>query len=292
MSKAARVWKPSPLRAAREPANAQGTQAISKRYTVAFISRNALLRKLLDRPPCQTKYEFNMFTTVHGHNLAFHDIILLDNGLSPFTIESYITRSHAKKSRLQLNAAKAEANAESISTNELPPLKGQPSDSRSFPDFAQLYDEYKFPSYAEVTESLLAKANETLEKWKSHLVNEAGFTAIRVKDPTNNKFVAKRCVLLPSTALADWKHRLNPITKRWLDLSLDQFPRSFLEKCQRDEKEMGKLFYVKATGVHNPERKKFVDVPLWKMEVMLKKWRTDRALEEWSSKYQQQSPID
>ena len=109
MSKAVRVWKLSPLRAAREPANAQGTQTISKRYTVALISRNALLRKLLAGLPCGAKYEFNMFTTVHGHNLAFHDMILLDNGLSPFTVESYITRSHANKSRLQLNAAKAEA---------------------------------------------------------------------------------------------------------------------------------------------------------------------------------------
>ena len=292
MSKVAKVWKPSPLRAAREPVNAQGSLTTSKKYTVALISRNGLLQHSLDGPPCREKYKFNMFTTVHGHNLAFHDIILLDNGLSRFTIESYITRSHAKRSQLQLNAEKSEAKDESASTTNSCLSENRPADSRSFPDFAQLYDEYKFPSYAEVTERLLAEANQNLDKWKSHLINEAGFAAIRVKDPTNNKFVAKRCVLLPSTALADWQHQLNPITKQWLDLSLNQFPRTFLEKCQQNEKEMEKLFYIKAAGVPNPERKKFVAVPLWKMEIMLKKWRTDRALEEWSAKYQQQSPID
>jgi hypothetical protein len=292
MSKAARVWKHGPLRAACEPVNAQGTQAISKRYTVAFISRNALLRKFLNGPPCQAKYEFSMFTTVHGHKLAFHDIILLDNGLSPFTIESYIGRSHAKRSQRQSNVKKSEAKPGSTETTKTSPSKTWPPESRPFPDFAQLYDEYKFPSYAEVTERLLAQANKNLDKWKSHLVDEAGFAAIRVKDPTNNRFVAKRCVLLPSTALLDWKEQLNPITNQWLDLALEQFPRTFLEKCQEDEKEMQKLFYVKAAGEQNPERKKFVDVPPWKLEIMLKKWRTDRALEEWSAKYQQQSPID
>ena len=94
----------------------------------------------------------------------------------------------------------------------------------------------------------MAEANRILDEWKSHLVNEAGFTAIRVKDPTNNQFVAKRCVLLPSTALADWKHKLNPITKQWLDFSLDQFPRTFLEKCQHSEKRDEEIVLCKSCG--------------------------------------------
>jgi hypothetical protein len=253
---------------------------------VAFISRNALLRKILGKPPCYLKYEFDMFTSVHGHNFAFHDIILLDNGLAPYTVEGYITRSHAKNSLLQsdVDILDSCSSQSTISERQEPPLYPQ---FRSFPDSAQLYDELDFPAYAEVTERLLVQANEQLSKWKTHLLNEGGFSAIRVKDPTTNKFVAKRCVLLPSTALADWRDQLNPITTQWLDLSLVQFPvRRFLWKCQRDQEEMKKLFYVKAVGVQNPDRKKFSDVPLWKMEVMLKKWRSDRALEEWSAKYQ------
>src|ERR1700719_3629269 len=63
----------------------------NSRYTVAFISRNVLVKRYLRRPPTITNFEVDMFTTIHGHNLAFHDIILLDNGLAPYTLENYIT---------------------------------------------------------------------------------------------------------------------------------------------------------------------------------------------------------
>lgn len=273
MRKIPRIWKENPFRSRLQSSKTQ-------QLSVALISRNPILRNALVNvnSPCGQKYNFDMFTTVHGHNLAFHDIILLDNGLNPFTVEEYMTRFHAKKHIPFRPSSTAPEH------HRTPPIYPQ---SRPFPDFAALYDDLDFPAYAETTERLLTRANAELAKWKSHLLNEGGFTAIRVKNPITNKFVPKRCVLLPATVLTEWKYEVNTIAKLMLDFSLPQFPvRRFLRKCELDETEMQKLFYVKAIGVQNPERKKFLDVPFWKMNVMLKKWRTDRALEEWSARYQ------
>lgn len=290
MNKAARIWKSiPPLHSLKTIPEHPPRTADPTLTTVALISRNQLIQHALTKQPCVSEYKFNMFTSVHGHNFAFHDIIILDNGLTPFTVENYMTRTHAKaESILQAKEKAPESDTDESATRETKEKPSYPQ-SRSFPDFAKLYDELDFPAYAEVTERLITRANEELSKWKNHLLNEGGFSAIRVKDPTTDEFLAKRCVLLPSTALTEWKSQFNTIIKQWLDFSLEQFPsRQFLMKFQRDEEEMKKLFYVKAVGVQNPDRKKFVDVPLWMMEVMLKKWRTDRALEEWSAKYQRQ----
>ena len=283
MSEAPRLWKLSPFH----------RQTIYGKLRVAFISRNTALLTFLRKKPCWTKYDFDMFTTVHGHVLSFHDIILLDNGLPPFTVESYILRSHAKKAYHLSNgdyevAPDPESSPIAIETSSSENQDTtSASNSRRFSDLAELYEKRGFPAYAEVTEHLITEANRQLEKWRSHLLNEGGFSVIKVIDPTTNHYLAKRCVLLPSTALVDWRYNFNHITKRWLDFSLIQFPRHILQELQQNKnKEMDKMFYFKTVGVQNSERKRFVDVPLWKMEVMLKKWRTERALQQWGAEYQ------
>jgi hypothetical protein len=250
-----------------------------------------------------------MFTTVHGHFLAEHDIILLDHSLDPFTLESYITRNSMNSSLssdLELmkyppyppepvaapERRKIRSNTSYFSAvryegpsniaRPLPPLYK----TRSFPDFTSLYHECDFPGYAEATVSLLESANKQLAAWKKHMVNEGGFSLIRVRDPSTNKMVARRCVLLPEHALKHWGSEINPITKQWLDFSRHYFDRRALGRVRWSMEEMNKLFYFKRNGLDAPQRRNFQNVPVWKMEVMLNKWRTDKALEEWSANYQ------
>src|SRR5439155_20260340 len=161
------VWKQSPLHL---PPND------NDKLSVAFISRNGALLRFLRKKPCCTKYKVRMFTTVHGHMLSFHDIILLDGGLSPFTVESYIFQSHAKKAYFLSNGddnTKFEfdplspVTIETSSSGNQEPISA--SFSRGFPDFAELYEKGEFPAYAEVTERLITEANLRFEQWQSHL---------------------------------------------------------------------------------------------------------------------------
>jgi hypothetical protein len=246
-----------------------------------------------------------MFTTVHGHFLAEHDIILLDHGLGPFTLESYITRDSINYSFTadleskqyppylpELSEApergKIDPKTSYFSgvlcegtTRPPPPL----SRTHLFPDFVSLYHGCDFPGYAEATLSMLELANKRFAAWKRHMVNEGGFSLIRVMDPTTNKLVARRCILLPEHALKHWGRRINQITKQWLDFSRGYFDHHALRKVEGSSEEMNKLFYVKRNGLDAPQRRNFRNIPVWKMEVMLKKWQTDKALEEWSANY-------
>ena len=201
-----------------------------------------------------------MFTTAQGPNLAPFDIVLLDAGLPEFTVESYIARINPPGE----------------------PDQSQTSSPRVFSDLRELYDKRNFVRYAEATEVSLAPANEQLAKWKEHLLNEAGSSLIRIRDQRSNQLVPKRCVLVPGTAISDWGLQLNVVMAERVLNSLKRFPDHELQMYQEDKRKMSSLFYVKRIRMDNGDRHSFAKVPFWKMEIMLKKWRTDQAMEEWS----------
>jgi len=236
------------------------TNGHDQQIFVALLSSNKHLELCLNEPPFNENYVVNMFTTTQGPNLAPFDVVLLDAGLPEFTVESYIARVN-------------------------PPGKSnqsQTSSPRVFPDFRELYDIQNFVRYAEATEASLAPANEQLAKWKQHLLNEAGSSLIRIRDQRSNQLVPKRCVLVPGTAIAEWGLQLNVVMAERVLSSLKQFPDHDLQLYQEDKHKMPSLFYVKRTRMDNGDRHSFAEVPFWKMEIMLKKWRTDQATEEWS----------
>jgi hypothetical protein len=239
-----------------------------KKPIVGFFSTNPVLKRYLCRRPFTEKYSLNTFTTVHGHKLIGYDVILLDDGIVPFTVESYITRRPSQRDQ--------QANQ---------PTSRDPA-TRSFPDFAKLYDNGNFELFAETAETTVNAANVQLTAFRKYLHDEGGFAVIQVKDPNTSTFVAKRCALLPSTALWDWQFKFNLNTRLLVETCLDKFnPRCMKQFRRYDELKKKKLFYFKRCGRGNSSWKNFIDTPGWQMEVMLKKWRTDRALEEWGEKY-------
>jgi hypothetical protein len=201
-----------------------------------------------------------MFTTAQGPNLAPFDIVLLDAGLPEFTVESYIARVNPPGE---------------LDQSQIP-------SPRKFPDLQELYDGRNFVRYAEATEISLATANEQLAKWKEHLLNEAGSSLIRIRDQRSHQLVPKRCLLVPGKAISEWGLQLNLVMTERLFNCLKRFPDHELQRYQEDKQKMSSLFYVKRIRMDNGDRHSFAKVPFWKMEIMLKKWRTDQTMEEWS----------
>lgn len=113
-------------------------------------------------------------------------------------------------------------------------------------------------------------------------MNEAGSSLICIRDQRSNQLVPKRCLLIPGTATADWGLQLNVVMTEKLLECIKRFPDHELQQYQEDQKKMLSLFYVKRIYMENGDRHNFANIPFWKMEVMLKKWRTDQAMEEWS----------
>lgn len=201
-----------------------------------------------------------MFITAQGPNLAPFDIVLLDGGLPEFTVESYIARVNPSGE----------------------PDQPEPSSPRAFHDLRELYDGFNFARFAESTELALTTANEQFVKWKEHLMNEAGSSLIRIRDQRTHQLVPKRCVMVPGSAISDWGLQLNVVMNEKLRNCMKRFPDHELLQYQEDKQKMLSLFYVKRIQMENGDRRKFANVPFWKMEIMLKKWRTDQAMEEWS----------
>ena len=150
------------------------------------------------------------------------------------------------------------------------------------PDFRDLYDSRNFARYAESTEVSLIRANKQLAKWKELLLNEAGSSLIRIRYQRSGQLVPKRCLLVPRTAISDWGLKFNVVMTERLFNCMKRFPEHALQEYQEDKKKMASLFYVKRICMDNGDRHSFANVPFWKMEIMLKKWRTDQAIEEWS----------
>jgi hypothetical protein len=225
----------------------------------------------LDGNPFARCYRLDMFTTSQGYKFVDRDVIILDDGIVEFSVESYMTRHAAR-----LDLSRRIQNDRSTNHQKV------------FKDFAKVYEECNFVRYAETTELLVNIANDQLLTWRNYLHNEGGFAPIRVKQQWTNKTVAKPCILLPSTALANWKESFNEITTRLVG----KYLREWDPRVYNNPEELKKLFYVKRIGIDNPDRDKFLDVPVWKMDIMLKKWRTDRALERWGDVFRVRSGSD
>lgn len=155
---------------------------------------------------------------------------------------------------------------------------------QSFPNFKYLYDDLDFPQLALETENLLVKPNLQLTAWKRHLRDEGGFSVIRVKDRYLRENVAIPCVLLPKSAVSEWRDDFTKNTGLLLQQLRERYPPETMQKYYDDPVEMEKLFYFKTRG-NVFRRERFSKVPLWKMEIMLKKWRTDRALVDWAEEF-------
>lgn len=237
-----------------------------------------------------------MFRSVHGHVLAPSEVVLVDEGAAPFDVESYLTRLHAKIAREEALEDSAKIDLERLVSSvrtETPgqssPLEPVPENGglkiESFHDFADLYHGKNFVGVADTTEALLNKANKQMHALEHHLRSEGGMSVIRIRHPETRQLVAKRCVLLPSVALRDWAHRLSSEVRRLLDESFRRYSNKYMAQIYKDDDKMTQLFYFKRIGIDARDRENFKDVPLWKMEVMLKKWRTDRALKQWIDNY-------
>jgi hypothetical protein len=220
-----------------------------------------------------------------------YDAILVDEGAAPFDVETYLTRIQAKiarKREVELLTEQQQVRNDQLEFEETS-LSYSSRDatgplSHAFPDFAELYDGENFTSLAETTEFLLEHANEQMEALKNHLRSEGGFTVIRIRDPVKCKMIATRCILLPSTAFATWGWDFNRKTEELLDACFREFSLEYMERYE-NVRDVMSLFHLKRIGIDAPEREFFRDVPLWKMEIMLKKWRTDRALKQWIDEY-------
>jgi hypothetical protein len=251
---------------------------------------------MLSRPPFNDAYEFKMFRTVHGNVFSPYDAIIVDDGTHPFTVESYLTRDHAfaaRENALKLHSLKPQRrkgdldyspSEKSDKDAENEDQLENPLQTRSFTDLAELYHGRNFAQLAKSTETLINKANSRISALKNHLHAEGGMSVIRVRNPATKKLVAKRCILLPSTALDTWRRNLNIMVKERLDECFTEFSSNYMTRYHNYD-EMLKLFYFQRIGMDAPERESFQNVPLWKMEVMLKKWRTERALQEWIDNY-------
>jgi hypothetical protein len=243
------------------------------RLRVVLVSCNAAIYHYLSKPPFSQYYVPHLFTTLNSSKLAKYDIVVLDEGLPPFTVETFITREAAHKEWLSRGRSKEDSPEEDF--------------PRSFPDFAKLYDGRNFALYADKMEELVDEANSTFDQWKRYLVTESGFSVIRLKHSQTDMFLVRRCVLLPSTALSTWENQFNQNTTKLLDLCIQRLSEEYVESCQCDRTRMNRVFYVKDVERNRSWVKQahmsFRDVSLWQMEVMLKKWRTDKALQAWST---------
>jgi len=256
------------------------------------------------------KYRLKLFTTVHGDNLLGSHFVILDEGTNDWNVERYITRDSADRAFLdgELKAQIEQSNASRDSPvyssfGKKYTKRGQADKMnqtksafirrlekhslvyQSFPNFKDLYDGLNFPQLAEEAESLLVKPNIKLTAWKRHLRDEGGFSVIRVKDRYLQQNVAIPCALLPSMAVSDWKDNFPKNMDALIQILSDKYPPEELQKYYDDPKEMEKLFYFKRRG-NVFRRERFSKVPLWQMEIMLKKWRTDRALVDWAKEHE------
>jgi len=267
ISKVSTKKAPEGIREELEKGPQQHDQIVvkEKRPKVDFFSNNvALLHRLYD-PAFSNKFSVKMFTTVHGHQLCEYDIILFDDGILPFEVETYLTRDAARR--------------ESEELVKIRPRGWSPP--RWFPSAA--YVKLNFARYAEETQTILDQANKQLQALQTHVRNDGGFSIIRLADPVTNRYVARRCVLLPSTALADWGKDFAQNTAQLVEMSYEKFPPEYMKRFSNFF-ELKKCFYFKR-GLNAKGRRNFSQTPLWQLDLMLRKWRADRALKEWAESY-------
>ena len=250
-----------------------------------------------------------LFTTVHGDNLLGSQFIIFDEDTSEWNVEKYLTRDSADRAFLAGELKTQIQQSDTSKTSQIFPFgvksfqKGGPGDRinstsaafvrrlekhsliyQSFPDFKYLYDDLNFPELALEAENLLVRPNQQLRAWKRHLRDEGGFSVIRVKDRYLRENVVIPCVLLPKSAVSEWHDDFIKHTGLLLQQLRERYPPEAMQKYYDDPVEMEKLFYFKTRG-NVFKRERFSKVPLWKMEIMLKKWRADRALVDWAKEY-------
>ena len=221
--------------------------------------------------------------------LLLHDAILLDEDISPLTAEAYLTRTQSELMRRRV--VKPEIARESSS--EMPSLQWRPDQavayrdytkSRHFPELAYLYHSTDFPRSVKLIESNFEEVNNQLDKWKEYLRRNQGMAPIRIEYPTADRFIAKRTVLLPTRMYKKHGSDSPAFVLGLIRKCLQKFSPVHLDRY-RDDQQMASLFCLKMVGTE--AKKSDLDlVPLWKMEVMLMKMRTDRALQEWIKNYE------
>lgn len=175
-----------------------------------------------------------------------------------------------------------------ISAASVEQLEKHGAINQSFPEFKHLYDDLNFPRLVWTVENLLDKPNKQLKGWKRHLLDEGGFSVIRVKDRFLKEEVAIPCVLLPRAAVGS-SHSLAKTIDLLLEQLREKYPPERMQKYYDDPREMKRLFYYKTRwGLSTGWKvfgEKFLNVPLWQMEIMLKKWQTDGALIKWAREF-------
>jgi hypothetical protein len=150
-----------------------------------------------------------------------------------------------------------------------------------FNNFKTQYNRKNFAEIADSTENLLDIAYGNVDRLRKYIRSENGYTVIRIEDDRNRRRRrSMRCILLPNTTkLYDKDFRA------YLDGMIDQCLRTFPLNVTLME---SRFFPFRHASKRIPTGKgpeELEGYPLWKIDIMLRKWRTDRALEQWGQQY-------
>jgi len=256
--------------------------------TVALLSQDPTLKQNM-AIALEKTHNVVMFGSVHWHMVFSFDFILLDPKMPEYTVEKYMTRK-----QIQADMHKKLLYHEHLNTyyhpelpdHSIPLVDTEVGATRSFPDFHDLYFGLNFPDYAEQVEELLGEANEQLRLLRKCLQDDAGFSVVRIRDPLISTAVPKRFSLVPTLEARDRQPlAFAKLLQYWMAYCKNHLSDEVLESYRR-RLVRKKLLYLKPLR-HPLGREKFMNIPPWKMVVMLAKWRTDRILTGWSKAYRQ-----
>ena len=140
-----------------------------------------------------------------------------------------------------------------------------------------------FASTARDMEVVVTECNAVLAAWKQYMLAENGLGLIRIPGPQQGMYVPKRCVFVPKWVKRRVSgHKYGMIVRFLCEFALEQWPeRRLAEMAEREQDRVRELFLVPdVKPVNNPLR----GARLWEMEMLFKKWKIDRSVEEWVAK--------
>jgi hypothetical protein len=140
-----------------------------------------------------------------------------------------------------------------------------------------------FCSTAQAFNAKITTANTILAAWKQCMLSENGFGLIRIPGPQPGIFVPKRCVLVPAWVKRTVGRReYGEIVRGLCEFALEQWSdRRLYDMAARDQERVQELFLLPdGPGVMNP----FLELRLSDMNTMFKKWKLERAVEDWAAK--------
>jgi hypothetical protein len=259
-----------------------------------------------------SKYKIVAFNALRSQALLRYEIIIIDDGYRPPTPEAHLyglLRPHASdKSNpnpldsgsyfVHRNAGHPPSELKPLLTKFSPYSVVQKTPKLSseitkvpivleFNDFKKKYKRTNFPEVANSTENLVDIAYGNINRLRTYLRSENGCAVIRIKDDRNRRRRRPmRCILLPNTTKLYEKD-----FRAYLDGMIDQCLRTFPLEVKLFE---SRFFPFRNAAKRIPTGKgpeELEGYPLWKIDIMFRKWRTDRALAQWGEQFQSQPQV-